>query len=129
MNRIRYATHEMRWPTVDPAFLVALWAPIALAFHFALPLPEERYATSVVVFAWPALVAEVERRPKTIIWLGLAVCCVVSLIRSSYLLVEIADPSQEMIIIRSMKVALRQVPKATRQVYILAVWRPAVGES
>ena len=38
VNRLRYAMHETRWPTVDAVFLVALWAAIALAFHFALPL-------------------------------------------------------------------------------------------
>ena len=93
VNHLRYAMHETRWPTVDAVFLVTLWAAIALAFHFALPLSQDRYATSVVVFAWPALVAEVERRGKAIIWLGLAVCCAVSLTRSSYYLVEsIAEP-------------------------------------
>jgi hypothetical protein len=48
----------MRWPTADAVCLVALWAGIALAFYVALPVSRERYATSVVVFAWPALVAE-----------------------------------------------------------------------
>ncbi len=79
---------EKRWPIGDPTFLVALWALIALAFHFVVPLKPERYATSVVVFAWPALVAEVEKRRKTIIWLGLAVCFVMSLSRSSYAFIE-----------------------------------------
>src|SRR5262249_23497396 len=71
INRLRPAIYERRWPTVDVPFLVLLWAAIALAFHFALPLRNERYATSLVVFAWPALVAEVERHRKGIIWLGL----------------------------------------------------------
>jgi hypothetical protein len=88
VDYLRCAIQEKRWPIGDQTFLVALWALIALAFHFALPLKPERYATSVVVFAWPALVAEVEKRRKTIIWLGLAVCCVMSLTRSSYAFVE-----------------------------------------
>src|SRR5205823_928012 len=103
----------------DAVFLVTLWAAIALAFHFALPLAPERYATSVVVFAWPALVAEVERRRKAIIWLGLAVCCAVSLIQSSYGLVEwIAKPVQNDN--RSMGAVLRQVPTDTRQIYVVS---------
>jgi hypothetical protein len=120
VNRIRCATHDMRWPTVDPVFLVALWALIALAFHFALPLLEERYATSVVVFAWPALVAEVERRAKTIIWLGLAVCCAVSLTRSSYLLIEWTAEPVRNDNFRSMDTVLRQVPTGTREIYVLS---------
>jgi hypothetical protein len=65
-NRLRHAMHDRRWKTVDAVFLVALWAAIALAFHFTLPISDDRYATSIVVFVWPALVAEVERRGNTI---------------------------------------------------------------
>src|SRR5262249_10546270 len=110
------AVREIRWPIADSVFLVALWAAIALAFHFALPLAEDRYATSVVVFAWPALVAEVARRGKAIIWLGLALLCVVSLTRTSYLLVEtIAEPLQNdkyraMHALKSMDAVLIQAP-------------------
>jgi hypothetical protein len=120
VKHFRYAMHEMRWPTVDAVFLVALWAAIALAFHFSIPLSEDRYATSVVVFAWPALVAEVDRRGKTIFWLALAVLCVVSLGRSSYYITEritqiVPDPYYG-----SMAAMLRQTPPETRQVYILS---------
>ena len=73
-----------------------------------------------MVFAWPALVAEVERRGKAIIWLGLAVCCAVSLTRSSYRLVEwIAEPVRNDDY-RSMDAVLRQVPTGTRQIYVLS---------
>jgi hypothetical protein len=120
VNHFRYAIHERCWPTVDPVFLVALWAAIALAFHFALPLSEDRYATSVVVFAWPALVAEVERRGKTIISLGLALLCLMSFIRSSYYHVEwIAEPGIKDNY-RSMDAVLRQAPAGTRQIYVLS---------
>jgi hypothetical protein len=117
-NRVRHAIHETK--NVDAVFLVTLWAAIALAFHFALPLPDDRYATSIVVFAWPALVAEVERRGKIIIWIGLAACCVVSLTRSSYFYMErIANP------VRNgdyglMGAVLRQVPAGIRQIYVLS---------
>jgi hypothetical protein len=120
VKRLRHAMHETHWPTADAILLVALWAVIAWAFHFALPLPEDRYATSVVVFAWPALVAEVERRGKAIIWLGLAVLCAVSLARSSYYLVEwIAEPVRNNKY-KSMDAVLRQAPTGIRQIYVLS---------
>ena len=119
-DHVHYAVHKMRWPIADSAFLVALWAAIALAFHFALPLTQDRYATSVVVFAWPALVAEVERRGKTIIWLGLAALCVVSLTRTSYVLFKtIAEPLRYDEF-RVMDAALVQAPAGTRQIYVLS---------
>lgn len=124
VSRLRYAIHTRRWPTADAAFLVTLWAAIALVFHFALPIPpfNERFATSVVVFAWPALVAEVERRDKATIWLGLAMCCFASLTQSSYRLVDwitapyLNDLRKKY---RSMDAVLRQVPTGTRQIYVL----------
>jgi hypothetical protein len=115
----RYAMHETRWPTVDAVFLVALWAAIALAFHFALPLPSPRYATSVVVFAWPALVAEVERRGKAIFRLGLVLCSIASLTQSLYYVREwIAQlvPNEYGL----MNAALRQTPLGIRQIYVLS---------
>jgi hypothetical protein len=125
MDWLRYAVYERRWPTVDAAFLVLLWAATAIAFHFALPVQSdvqtERYATSLVVFAWPALVAEVERHRKGIIWLGLVVCCVVSLARSSYVLLNwiATGPQSARSQFGPMTAALHQVPMATRQVYIV----------
>jgi hypothetical protein len=119
VNRLRYAMYERRWPTVDAAFLVPLWAAIALAFHFALALSSAWYATSVVVFAWPAVVAEIDSRRKAIIWLGVAVCCVVSTLRS-YRSVEFTWFSDPRTFISPMSVALRQVPMATRRVYVLS---------
>jgi hypothetical protein len=118
VNKFRYAMREARWPTVDEFFLVTVWAAIALAFHFALALYYERYATSFVVFAWPALVAEVERRRNTIVWCGLAVCVILSLTQSSYRLVKFAKSAQSDF--ASMGAALRQVPTDTRQIYVLA---------
>jgi hypothetical protein len=116
-NGLRYAKYERRWPIVEAAFLVPVWAAIALAFHFALALPSARYATSVVVFAWPALVAEIDRRRRAVIWFGLMVLCVVSTLRS-YRSVEFAwfpDPREY----SPMRVALDRLPMATRQVYLL----------
>jgi hypothetical protein len=120
VNYLR-ARHQRRWPTVDARFLVALWGCIAIGFHFALPLFPERYATSVVVFTWPAIVAEVERRRNTVLWLGLALCCIVSLARASQYSIEFLSltKSRENNY-RSIEAALRQTPKAIQQVYILA---------
>ena len=121
VDRVRFAMREMRWPIVDAGFLVTLWAAIALAFHFALPVGEARYATSVVVFAWPALVAEVERRGKVIIWVGLTVLCAVSLTRTSYLPLRVDRGTRaEMRLRRSMNAVLVQVPIGTRQIYVLS---------
>jgi hypothetical protein len=117
VNHLRVATYERRWPTVDAPFLVSLWATIALTFHFLLALSSAWYAASVVVFAWPALVAEIDRRRKTIVWLGLAVFCAVATMRS-YQSVE-AWLSLQREIVGPMRAALGQVAIPRRQVYIL----------
>jgi hypothetical protein len=116
-NRLRYAMYERRWPTVEATLLVPLWAAIALAFHFALALDFPRYATSLVVFAWPALVAEIDRRRQAVLWLGLTVFCVVSTLRS-YRFVDERPPDPRKY--SPLRVALHQMPMATQQVYILA---------
>jgi hypothetical protein len=117
VNHLRVATYERRWPTVDAPSLVSLWAAIALTFHFALALSSAWYAASVVVFAWPALVAEIDRRRRTIVWLGLAAFCAVAAMRS-YQSVE-AWLSLQREIVGPMRAALGQVAIPTRQVYIL----------
>jgi hypothetical protein len=115
INLLRYAICERRWPAVDATFLVPLWAAIALAFHFALALSYTKYASSAVVFAWPALVAEIERRRKAIIWLCLAAFCVVATLHS-YHFVDFRWLQRE---ISPMNAAVHQVPMTTRQVYVL----------
>ena len=122
----RNAIEERRWPVFDSILLVALWATIAFGFYFAIPLPisMNRYAMSAVVFAWPALVAEVERHGKAIIWLPLAVCFALSLTRSSYFLVEAIAVSARndgwRNNYRAMYSVLRQAPTGTRQIYVLS---------
>jgi hypothetical protein len=120
LTRLRSAVYEGRWPTANPAFLVSLWAVLALAFHFALPIAAERYATSFVVFVWPALVAEVQTRQKKIIWLGIVLCGVVALIRSSGYAVAWCINSAR-IDQTAMDTVLREVPTRTRQIYVLPV--------
>ena len=118
LSWLRFALHAKAWPTMNPPLLVALWAGLALAFHLALPILAERYATSVCVFVWPALVAEVEKRRNAIVWLGLAVCSVVILARSSYFTVDWGLRT-----VRNnyefMNAALREAPATTRQIYVL----------
>ena len=120
-EQLRWPDKVRRWLAADADSIVALWAAMALAFQFAIPLPEERYATSVVIFAWPALVAEVERRGKTFLRLGLVLCCVVSISRSSYRLVEwINDPLPRFNAYRFMTAALQQVPSNIREIYVFS---------
>jgi len=119
-TQLRYAMHRRQWPIVDATFLVVLWAAIALAFYFTIPLQYKRYATSVVVFAWPALVAEVDRRRKAIVWLALAMCGVMSITRSSYDTVEWIADSYWQERFSPMTSALRQLPTTTEQVYVLS---------
>jgi hypothetical protein len=119
---VRCAIRERRWPTVDFFFLVTLWAVIALAFHFALPLNNERYETSLVMFAWPAVVAATEKHRNAVIWLALVICCLVSFITvSSNLKWVVNSPlgNDE----KLMRAELRKVPKAIQQIYVL----PAAG--
>lgn len=118
VRHLGYAIHEARWPTVDATCLVTVWAAIALAFHFALPISATRYATSFVVFAWPALVAEVERRRKAIIWLGVLVCSIVAVVRSSYYIVE-WNSNGVRSDYKSMDVVLLEAPATVRQIYVL----------
>jgi hypothetical protein len=120
VSHVRSITHEFSWPTVDVVSLVNLWAAGALAFHFALPLGQDRYATSVVVFLWPALVAEVERRGKAIIWLCLVVLCAGSVTRSYRLFQWIEGPISLSNSVRSVNALLNQVPSGTRQIYVLS---------
>jgi hypothetical protein len=123
VNYFRYATQKAQWPAVDPIFITGLWAGLALAFHFALPLLQERYATSVVVFAWPALVAEVDRRNNALFWLSLAVIGVMSLTQGSYYMADMMknwDRIDNTAMRKSMRGTLRQAPAGIRQIYVLS---------
>jgi hypothetical protein len=121
VNRLRYAVHDARWPTFDATFLVALWAAIALAFYFALTLVAETYAPQVCVFAWPALVAEVERRRKKTIWVALAVCSVVALAQSSYYTaIDWTTKAKRSDVFRAMNTVLRDLPPVTTQIYVVS---------
>jgi hypothetical protein len=127
---LREVTQESRWSIADPAFLVDLWAALALTFHFALPLAHERYSTSVLVFIWPALMAEIERRSKAIIWVGLVVICVVTLTQGSYRLFEEKKFRNKLkSSVTPMISALRETPAGIRQIYVLSAGGLLYGEN
>ena len=121
MQSLCHAMQSKRWPAIGGTSLVTLWAVMALGFHFALPLSEQRYATSVVVFAWPALIAEVERRRNVVIWLGVALCFIASLSLGSYLSADWINRNVvKYLNYRSMEAVLRSAPAGTQQLYVLS---------
>ena len=126
LGRFRQAVRERRWPAADAALLVTLWAALGLAFYFALAVAVSRFAASAVMFVWPAVVGEVARRRIAVLRLGLAACFVLSLARTSHLLVERNPPSEQtgtgrlFRSIAATNAAVRQVPAGIRQVYVLS---------
>lgn len=113
---------ERRLPTADAGLLVALWAVIAFTFHLALTLDSGRYAASAAMFIWPAVVSEAPRRRQAVLWLGLAVCLVLSLARTWPLVARFNPPSalnEFFVDVATMNTALRQVPASIRQVYVV----------
>ena len=125
MARVKEAMRGRCWPAVDRALLVTLWAGLGLAFHFALALSNPSYATAAVMFAWPAVVAEVARRGLAL-RIGLAACSVLSLAQMSHFLVGTFLPpvrpymALNFEIDRSMQAALRQVPANVRQIFVIS---------
>ena len=112
-------------PTVEPGFLVTLWAALGLAFHFALPLAEERYASAAVMFLWPAITAEVLRHRGRATRLALGVCIVIATIRtadwSSNMIVPPAGPRPTLYHeMAAMNAALRELPARVEQVYVVS---------
>jgi hypothetical protein len=116
---------ERRWPAADGALLVTLWAGMGLGFHFALALSNPSYASAAVVFAWPAVVAEVARRGP-MLRLGLAACSVLSLAQMSHFLGVSTQlwgqgPTTSIFdAVRAMNAALNQIPTEIKQVYVLS---------
>jgi len=126
VDRIGRALRERLWPTADAALLVTLWAAMGLAFYIALALPTTRYTASAVIFVWPAIVGEVERRREVAFRLALACCFILSLGRTSHVLAELNPPSgqseesQYFRAISAMNAVLLEMPPGVRQVYVLS---------
>jgi hypothetical protein len=124
-DRVKEAVRGRRWPAADGALLVTLWGGLGLAFHFALTVSNPSYASTAVMFAWPAVVAEAARRGLAI-RIGLAACSVLSLAQMSHFLVGIFLPplhpymALNFEINRSMQATLRQVPADVRQIFIIS---------
>jgi hypothetical protein len=121
VHELRQSIHKKRWPTADAASLVTLWAAIGLAFYLAVPLGHYRYASSAVIFAWPALVAEVDKRRQPLVWLVFAACCVVAIVQGTFALrtwmsESISENSRQ----KSMHLALRNVPPSIQQVFVFS---------
>ena len=124
-KRLGPAIREGSLPTANPALLVALWATMGFAFHLALTLDSGRYASSAVMFAWPAVVGEATRRRLAVFRLGLAVCLALSVVRTWPLVAKFNPPSGQSDLnaffadVAAMNTALRQVPAGIRQVYVV----------
>ena len=125
-GQLGLALRERTWPTADMALLVTLWAGIGLAFYLVLALPTPRYTASAVIFVWPAIVGEVERRREVAFQLGLVCCAIMSLGRTSHVMAELNPPSEQspearyFRAISAMNTVLRQTPPGIRQVYVLS---------
>jgi hypothetical protein len=113
-------------PTIDRAKLVTLWAVIGLGFYVALAVDSPRYAASAVLFAWPALVGAVARRRGWMFRVALAACFTLTLLRTAHFLATLnppdasSDTAQFFRAIGTMNAALRAVPPAIRQVYVVS---------
>ena len=112
-------------PATDASLLLTMWAALSLAFYFALALPSTRYATSVAMFVWPALMNEVVTRGKALLRFGIVACLALSLARTSQLLLEWNPPSPDSDLGQfqsaeaKMSAALRQVPANITEIYVL----------
>ena len=120
------AAREQRWPTLDAAALVSVWTAMALAFHFALALDSPRYASAAVMFGWPAVIGEVVRRRQIVLRAGLVACFVLVFARAAHLVYGANSPAEQPYRIRAfrsigaMEQALRAVPMAIEQIYVLS---------
>lgn len=119
------ALQRRRWPEGDGAMLASLWAALGLAFYFALPLFNSRYAAAAVMFAWPAIAGAVAHRSRRAAAFVLIACCALSLGRSGAFIAGMNPPSEMSELgqffrsARSLNAALRAVPPNIEQVYVL----------
>ena len=123
---LRRVARERQWPIADRPSLAILWTAMGLALHFALALPDPRYAASAVLFAWPAMVGEIAGRRALIVRLALVACFVLSLARTSIFLADNLLPTdrpratRDFEAIATMNAALREVPAGIREIYVLS---------
>jgi len=122
--RFAKATRRTAKVILPPELLVALWAALPFGFYLALPMTEDRYAASVVIFAWPALVAEINRRfGIRATSVAFSFCVVLSLVRLSYFFVgSITDPAllQARENFKAMNTVISTTPENIREIYVIS---------
>ena len=122
LNAVR---RERSWPAVDPTLLVSLWAGLGFACTFAITVDRPRFAAAAVLFVWPAVVHSTLRYRKAALNTALGVCLILPLARTSHLLNKYNPPSSETYPgwqfhgAATINAALRDVPSAIRQVYVI----------
>jgi hypothetical protein len=111
---------------VSDALLATLWGAIGLAFYFALTLPDLRYATSAVMFLWPALVAGAVRHRNSLLRWGLAACLLISLYRGLHFIADMNPPPPQSNTTKLFKAvvamnnALEHLPPGIDQVFVVS---------
>ena len=123
--QVRQAAQVPDQSKTEGTLLVAFWAVMAFAFYMSLALPSTRYATSVAVFLWPAVVGTIVKHRGRALRLGLVACFVLSLVRTIPLLRDWNSPPDQSGIARfnrasaGMNDALREVPGDIREIYVV----------
>lgn len=116
---------ERQWPAVDARWLVTLWALTGLALYVILPVSNPVYATSAVMFAWPAVVAEIWQG-RSVLRAALAVCLPLSLMQMAHFLVGISLPPLHPYMVENYRAAaemdtlLRDTPAGIRQIFVVS---------
>src|SRR5262249_4136985 len=116
---------ERHWPAVDAYRLATLWAVTGLALYLALPVSNPVYATSAVMFVWPAVVAEAWRE-RGALRTTLAGCLPLSLMQMAHFLMGISLPPLQPYMIENYRAAtemdtlLRGTPTNIRQIFMIS---------
>ncbi|HKX07778.1 MAG TPA: hypothetical protein VJN67_06265 [Stellaceae bacterium] len=120
------AISERQWPAVDARRLAALWAVTGLSLYVVLPVNNPVYATSAVMFAWPAVVAEIWQERRVLLRAGLVACLPLSLMQMTHLLVGVSVPPMHPYMIENYRAAaemdalLRDTPASIRQIFVVS---------
>ena len=119
------AIRERQWPAVGARRLVTLWAAAGLALYVVLPVYNPVYATSAVMFAWPAVVAEIWQQ-RRILRVSVAACLPLSLMQMIRFLIGISLPPLHPYMVENYRAAaemdrlLRDTPAGVRQIFVVS---------
>jgi hypothetical protein len=119
--------------TTERPFLVAIWAGIGICFYLALPFPpypnQQRYVLAVVMFVWPALLAEFVKHRNRVITSALVVCLLLSLLNAEgRLAAATLQPersefrTRQFAAVIGLGAALKHLPPEVQYVYIIDTW-------